>query len=201
MAFIARAKASRAFGDVDWDKPIWDDVALSKTKRATAGRLGGKGLFFLSGKGGERGSGDIQPLRPPFVDFVKALVRRQEERAPRFVDNHRVMIRACRYLHDGLEPDGYDPCRLTNAHFDRAANAALAAESASTAYSTGKALVGGRPMRSTNTRSPASALAGRTRFRDRRRTTATDPRPRTAGRRRCPLKRLSTPCRRSRTWN
>ena len=81
-AFIAKAKASRAFGDVDWDKPIWDDVALSKTKRATAGRLGGKGLFFLSGKGGERGSDDIQPLRPPFVDFLKALVRRQEERAP-----------------------------------------------------------------------------------------------------------------------
>lgn len=140
-AFIARAKASRAFGDVDWDKPIWDDVALSKTKRATAGRLGGKGLFFLSGKGGERGSDDIQPLRPPFVDFLKALVRRQEERVPRFVDNHRVTIRACRYLHDALELDGYDPCRLTNAHFDRAANAALAAELASTAYATGKALV------------------------------------------------------------
>jgi hypothetical protein len=139
-AFIVRAKRSAAFGPLDWDAPVWK-VKVVKSRRASAGRGDNPELHFKTRKRGERGVDDAKPFREPFASFAKALIRLREEASPAHVESHRVTIRACRYLHETLAPQGYDPCLLTTAHFDRVATKAIDDATASTAYATGKALV------------------------------------------------------------
>lgn len=138
-AFVAKGRASRAFGEIDFDADVWDNVALSKAKRVTAGANGAKQLHFLLGGGG-RGATDLGALQPPFVDFVKAMLRLREDSRPQHVENHRVMLRAAKHVHAALESSAYDPCLLLPRHFDQAARRALEVETPSTAYATGKFL-------------------------------------------------------------
>lgn len=139
--FIAQAKALSAFGRVSWDEPVWENVVLSKSLRETSGKTGAKALHFLAGKGGAAGCvAERQPLKAPFADFLKAAVRSREAIRPQHVENHRVMIRAGRYLHDALAQDAYDPCLLLPRHFDEAAKLARDAETHGSAYATGKLL-------------------------------------------------------------
>ncbi|MBJ3784187.1 hypothetical protein [Devosia sediminis] len=138
-AFVAKGRASKAFGVVDFDADVWCDVQLSKAKRITAGNTGPKQLHFLVGTGA-RGAEDKGALAKPLNDFVKALLRLREEARPQHIENHRVMLRAVRHLHAIMEELNYDPCRLLPRHFDAAARRAVAMETPSTAYATGKFL-------------------------------------------------------------
>ncbi|WP_279479472.1 hypothetical protein [Aureimonas sp. SK2] len=139
-SYIAKAKACLAFGPVEWDQDIWRDVTLAKAIRETSGKTGAKALHFLAGKGGARGNDSSVALERPFSDFLKAVVRLREAARPQYAENHRVMIRAGRFLHDVLAGDEYDPCRLLPRHFDEAARQAKASEAAASAYATGKML-------------------------------------------------------------
>ncbi|WP_127752626.1 hypothetical protein [Devosia sp. 1566] len=137
-AFIDKARQSGAFGPVVFQEAVWEAVALRTKKRVTAGKVS-EGLHFLT-NGGGKGAGAPVPFPEPFGAFVKAVVRMRETWTPTAIENHRVLIRACRYLLPELEQFGYDPTYLIADHFDAAARRALEQLSPLTAYGTGKAL-------------------------------------------------------------
>ena len=138
--FIAKARALTAFGAVDFDAPIWA-VTLIKQKRASSGRSGVNRLYFTEVLAGGRGEDGRVPLHEPFASFLKAVVRSRESDGAKHLDDHAALIAAARFLHEEMAEIGFDPCSLDPDTFYRAAIAAKKAQSASTAYSTGKKLV------------------------------------------------------------
>lgn len=140
-AFVAKGRASTAFGKVEWEQPVWNGLILIKKKRSfTPQSHRGRSLHFLTGQGGERGAEGSRPLNRPFADFVKALLRLREETSPQHIEIHRFTLQACRLLHDELECDDHNPCLLTPRHFDAAAKAAMEARTETAAYGIGKHL-------------------------------------------------------------
>jgi integrase len=136
--FIAKARNEvAAFGpDLDFDAPFWD-VTPSARKRfsASSQKLF---LYFTTHEGGSSKSmAGRTPLTDPFASFVKAIVRIRYEANPKKPDILTVLIRAARYLHDVLTDRGSDPCVLTAADFQAAANACRSREAESSRYRVG----------------------------------------------------------------
>lgn len=118
--FIDRAKASKIFGEVDWSAPVWTDVVTTVKKRVSTGRSSQSLNFTI--QGGERGTKQQDPIPEPMGDFAKAFLRNRESERSTAIENHRVMIRAFRYLAGAMAPGAADPCLLLPHHFDEAAN-------------------------------------------------------------------------------
>lgn len=79
-------------------------------------------------------------MHKPFVDFVKAAIRLQEDAAPKRHSRHINTIAACRVLHDALEEVDYDPCRVLPHHFTIAIRSIEARSTGSGAHQSGLAL-------------------------------------------------------------
>lgn len=139
VAFVARARACTSFGAVRFDDAMWE-VALTKAKRASSARAGVSRLYFTEALAGGRGEQGRVPLSEPFASFLKAVVRLREEDGSKHLDDHAGLIAAGRFLHGQMAEIDYDPCKLLPDLFHQAANAARKAQSANTAYGTGKKL-------------------------------------------------------------
>lgn len=138
-AFIAAGKNSTAFGPVDFEAAVWSDLIVA-TRPVTEGRPLKARLYFLTGRGATRGAADEPPMRKPFVDFVKAAIRLQEDAGPKRHSRHANTIAACRVLHDALAEVDYDPCRALPRHFTVAIRAIEARSTGSGAHQAGLAL-------------------------------------------------------------
>lgn len=138
-AFIEAGKKSAAFGDVDWDADIWDELIVTHA-RGSEGRRVRRKFYFLTGKGATRGAERGPPMQQPFVDFLKAALRLQEDAAPKMWTRHNATIAVCRELHDALAEVGYDPCRALPRHFTQAANAIVARSTPEGAHQAGLGL-------------------------------------------------------------
>jgi hypothetical protein len=137
--FIAGARKLSAFGPVDFDDPIWRVESIKK-KRASSSRTGVRTLYFTQSKPGDRKGEDRVPLRSPLADFIKALVRKREDAAPKHIEDHQIIIRAARFLEPVMAGIEYDPCRLLSDHFANAAKASRETDTGATAYALGKKL-------------------------------------------------------------
>lgn len=124
---VREARASQAFGvDLDFDAMIWP---LPRDRGRHPSMNTPRALYFSrnppDGKRThvhhtKRAETD-RPLAQPFCDLLKAYVRLADANNPRkMLGDYGNMIRAGRYLHDVLEPKGYDPCLLTGDDFQRA---------------------------------------------------------------------------------
>ncbi|MPR11368.1 hypothetical protein [Microvirga tunisiensis] len=140
QAFISKARDIAAFGEIDFDEPIWP-VKLIKRLRVSSANIGAQNLYFTESKPGSRGPEGRKHLQQPFANFLKALVRLQEDAGGKHHPNHSALIRAGRYLHAEMEGIAYDPCLLLPDHFSKAAAASRKVDSPATAYSVGKDLV------------------------------------------------------------
>lgn len=138
-AFIEAGKKSTAFGDVDWDADIWDELIVTHS-RGSEGRRVRRKFYFLTGKGATRGAERGSPMQQPFVDFLKAALRLQEDAAPKMWTRHNATIAVYRELHDALAEVGYDPCRALPRHFTQAANAIAARATPEGAHQAGLGL-------------------------------------------------------------
>lgn len=135
-AMVARARDEiGAFGaDLAFDTPVW---SLPSGYRASASQRW-VNLYFSTHDGGT--SKDMTgrtPLAEPFASFLKAVVRLREEAKPKRAQNHGVMVRAGRYLHDTLAARGHDPAMLLPQDFVDAAQAAKDREAPSSRYRIG----------------------------------------------------------------
>lgn len=135
-AMVARARHEvSAFGStLDFDAPVWP---LPSGKRASAAHQVAN-LYFTTHDGGY--SKDLTGrtlLSEPYVSFLKAVVRLRQEAKPKLAQNHAVMLRAGRYLHDVLAGRGHDPAQLLPQDFVEAARAAKSREAPSSRYRIG----------------------------------------------------------------
>jgi hypothetical protein len=126
-----------AFGrDLDFDALVWDvteDMAL----RTSDGHRG-QALYFTTHEGGTAKSmAGRMLMAPQFSSFVKALVRLRHEAKPKTPGNHKVLIRASRYLYETLADRAYDPTQLMGIDFQTAANACREREAETSRYRTG----------------------------------------------------------------
>ena len=131
-AFIAKARAVAAFGAVDFDAAVWV-VELKKNKRPTSAHRGPYKLYFTEANLGARGLKGRKALERPFADFLKGMVRLQEDAGSKSSGQHDTLIRAGRYLHAEMGGIGHDPCLLLADHFVKAAAASRVADSPMTA--------------------------------------------------------------------
>lgn len=136
---IEAGQKSHAFGPVDWDAPIWIDPVV-KQRPVTEGRSTKCQFYFITGEGGARGAKVGEPMRKPFVDFLKAGLRLNEDAKSKAWTRHNQFIIACRPLHDVLSDVDYDPCRALPRHFDAALKSLSAKMSPGSAYATGATL-------------------------------------------------------------
>lgn len=134
MVTLAR-RDSQAFGvNLDYDSSIW---TLSAKLRPSAAHQTVR-LYFTTHEGGtSKDMAGRTPLTEPFAAFLKAVVRLRQDAKPKTPQNHAVMIRAGRYLHDALAPEGYNPSMLLPKHFDEAARLAGRREQPSSRYRIG----------------------------------------------------------------
>jgi hypothetical protein len=138
--FVRRARNDiTAFGrDLDFDAPVWNVTAASVKRLSTCMN---DRLYFTTAEGGAQKSikGRI-PLSEPFGSFIKAVVRRRQEKRPKTASNHALVIRAGRYLHDVLDKRGHDPCQLVAADFHAAAARCRQRETPASQYRIGLSL-------------------------------------------------------------
>lgn len=138
--FIAKARTElKPYGDVDWDALTWNVTAFEK-KRGGQSRKEFRLVFTRLDETRSRLLDRKLPFEPPFADFIRAVMIYRQESQPKTSANQMVIVRAGRYLHEALEPDGYDPTRLTQDHFTRAIAAAKGREGLSSSYRLGIAL-------------------------------------------------------------
>ena len=135
-AAVARARAGLpALGpSLDFDAPVW--VVPTEARAASAHR--NVGLYFTTHEGGT--SKDMTgrtPMSEPFCSLVKAILVLRHEARPKVPQNHLVMIRASRYLHDILADRGYDPALLVPDDFTTAAHTAAARIGPASVYRVG----------------------------------------------------------------
>ncbi|MBP1097515.1 hypothetical protein [Bradyrhizobium diazoefficiens] len=115
------ARNSRAFGEgLRFDDDQWlIQVAAADRAPATL-------WFTVQNDGGAKKDSSKRPrMKPPFVTFLKSVIRLSEAAEPKSPEAHKAMLRAGRYLHDQLAPRGYDPVQLTTRDFQDAERAAM----------------------------------------------------------------------------
>lgn len=123
---VTEARESLGLGThLDFDAMIWP---LPRDRARHPSMNTPRALYFSRNPPGgkrthvhhtKRAESDL-PLAQPFSDFLKAYVRLADANKPRkMLGDYGNMIRAGRYLHDVLEPKGFDPCLLTTDDFAR----------------------------------------------------------------------------------
>jgi len=135
-AMVSRARHDcGSFGrELCFDNPVWplpSDLRPSASHQVVR-------LYFTTHDGGT--SKDMTgrtPLAEPFASFLKAVVRLRHEAKPKTAQNHAVLVRAARYLHDALAAEDHNPAMLLPGHFDGAARAAAPREQPSSRYRVG----------------------------------------------------------------
>ncbi|MDF2690821.1 MAG: uncharacterized protein K0S29_676 [Gammaproteobacteria bacterium] len=130
---IIKAKASGAFGEIDWNQHCWD-ISLSQPKDRGHKQLTYR-LWFT--QHGTNNNVLGEPFYEPFASFAKALVRLRHEVRGQSCANHMTFIRALRYIYNEIQDIGLNPVMLNRDHFTRAEMAAKRREALSTAYRIG----------------------------------------------------------------
>ncbi len=131
---IAQAKQSAAYGEIDWNSPVWkitSSVVLRGHKQREIN------LHFTQHRrekqsGSETGEPFDNTTR--FSDLVKAIIRKRREIGKQGASAQYQIILGFRYLHEQLQDSDFDLTTLTRSHFDAAANAAKAREIEGSAY-------------------------------------------------------------------
>lgn len=139
-SFVRRGRESVAFGnDLDFESDAWD---LSKWNGARPSAQGKKVvIYFTTHENGEaKGLDGRRPLLRPFGDLIKAILRIRYEKNPAEPAGLRVLVRASRYLHDGLLQRSDDPCVIRTEDFDLAAASCTLREAESSRYRIGQKL-------------------------------------------------------------
>lgn len=133
-ALIAQAKQSAAYGEIDWNSPVWN-ITSSEVLRGHKQRE--LNLHFTQHRQGQRtGTETGEPFdnTTRFSDLVKAIIRKRREIGGHCASTQYQIILGFRYLHEQLQDSDFDLTRLTRSHFDAAANAAKAREIEGSAY-------------------------------------------------------------------
>lgn len=130
---IAKAKSSKAFGDISWNESSWTITQSQATDRGHKQRQ--YRLWFTQHGKNSRNLGNS--FEEPFASFIKALIRLRHEIGGQSCSNHMNTIRAFRYLYNELHSQQFNPILLNCDHFLRAEQAARNREASSTAYRMG----------------------------------------------------------------
>jgi len=134
LALIEQAKWSAAFGQIDWDNPVWD-VTKSEPQRSHKQRK--LNLCFTAHRnetdaGSKTGAPFSNSAR--FADLVKAIIRKRKEIGGQCVNNQTELIIGFRYLYDELQDYNRDLTRRTREKLDAAAKVARSREIVGTVY-------------------------------------------------------------------
>jgi hypothetical protein len=134
LTLIEQAKLCAAFGQINWDNPVWD-VTNSEPQRSHKQRK--LNLWFTehrqeSGPDSRIGSPFSNSAR--FADLVKAIIRKRKEIGGQCASNQNELIIGFRYLYDELQDCDFDLTRLTREKMDSAAKAVKAREMEGTVY-------------------------------------------------------------------
>lgn len=132
-SLIAKAKSSKAFGDIRWEDTAWTITESQATDRGHKQRQ--YRLWFTQHGKNSKNLGD--PFEEPFASFVKGLIRLRHEIGGQSCSNHMTTVRALRYLYSELQDQQLNPIMLNRDHFLRAEQAARNREANSTAYRMG----------------------------------------------------------------
>ncbi|MFC4653939.1 hypothetical protein ACFO3I_02750 [Rheinheimera marina] len=133
------------FPTVDWTSNVWEISAFEPTRSAR--QLSHASNILFTRRNGltvkkKVAALDQIPFRPPFLEFVKALVVLGHLGRPKTHGAHMVTMRAFRYLYDVFEDSMLEHIhQLSGVHFDQALMKAINhGEKEATLYRTGEHL-------------------------------------------------------------
>lgn len=131
--YIKAAKDLPPISVSDWDELIWEFAESSSMAQSRAHKPKALTIIFSDlSTSSTRGLVGRASMRSPFVDFVKALVRRRAVRRGQLVTNHRILVIAARHLEATLTVA--EVALLTRKHFELAQGSILGSMQKSTGY-------------------------------------------------------------------